>query len=138
MAFGQFTLRTPFCLIGRLPGRYPVATEFPLGRWPLVIGAVVYPLCLTALGLRGVFLGGGNQSGSKRCLQLVSENQENLPFQKGDSRSWTSSPLQISTPKDAVSQWHPIIKLYSDRLDKAGVQPEGGWRFFGSLLCVQK
>ena len=47
------TPRTPFCPIGRLQGRYPVATETLPGRWPLVIGAVVYPLRLTALGLRG-------------------------------------------------------------------------------------
>ena len=37
-----------------------------------------------------------------------------------------------------MSQWHPIIKLYSDRLDKAGVQPEGGWRVFGYFLHEQK
>ena len=43
--------RTPFCPIGRLQGRFPVATEFLPGRWPLVIGAEVYPLRLTALGL---------------------------------------------------------------------------------------
>ena len=37
---------------------YQVATEIPLACWPLVIGAEVYPLRLTALGLRdfAVFL----------------------------------------------------------------------------------
>ena len=47
--------RPPFvCPIGRLQGRYRVATEFPLGRWPLVIGAVLHELRLTALGMMGV------------------------------------------------------------------------------------
>ena len=49
-----------FCPIGQYQGRYPVATEFPLGRWPLVIGAVLHELRLTALGMRVVsFLGEG-------------------------------------------------------------------------------
>ena len=32
---------------------YQVAIEIPLAYWPLVIGAVVVHLCLTALGLIG-------------------------------------------------------------------------------------
>ena len=44
--------RPPFFYpIVQYQGRYPVATEFPLGRWPLVIGAVGIPLRLTALGM---------------------------------------------------------------------------------------
>ena len=48
--------RTPnFSLIGRYQRRYPVATEFPLACWPLVIGTEGIQLRLTALGM-GPFL----------------------------------------------------------------------------------
>ena len=37
-----------------------------------------------------------------------------------------------------VFQWLPGIKSDTVRLDKAGVQPEGGWRVFGYFLHEQK
>ena len=121
--------RPPFvCPIGRLQGRYRVATEFPLGRWPLVIGAVLHELRLTALGMMGVsFLGGrGSLSVSHSCRQLVIEPQICLPLQKAVRRSRTSSLPQIRSPKDSLVQWQRSSKSYPDRLGKhrgSGVSP---------------
>ena len=53
------TPRTPlFCPIGLYQNRYRAATEIPLACWSLVIGAVVYRLRLTALGMKdcGLYL----------------------------------------------------------------------------------
>ena len=69
--------QAPFvCPIGHYQGRCPVATELLQGRWPLVTGAVLYGLRLSALGLMVVsYFAGGSLFVSHRRRQFVIEPQ---------------------------------------------------------------
>ena len=49
------------------------------------------------------------------------------------------NPLQIGCLEDLVASVAAQDQTRERPIgQKAGVQPEGGWRFFGSLLGVQK
>ncbi len=62
------------------------------------------------------------------------------PFNRANGRSNDENPAADRIP-GGFGSFSGCAPAQSDTdwLDKrAGVQPEGGWRFFGSLLCVQK
>ena len=46
--------------------------------------------------------------------------------------------LRGSRRQKGISMATRHQSLVTSDWEKAGVQPKGGWRFFGSLLCVQK
>ena len=125
----------PFvCPIGRLQGRYPVATEFPLGRWPLVIGAEGILLRLTALVLRAVsFLGGRKQSVFHRRRQLNAEIRFACPFNRATAEVGRAARRRSDARRILLIQWQLGIKFTPDRLGKqrgTGVSPAAFW-----LLC---
>ena len=82
--------QTPIvCLIGRYQGRCQAATEFPLGRWPLVIGLAGHGLRLTALGLWVISIFADESiCGFHRCRQLVTENNRCIcPFNRASAEA---------------------------------------------------
>ena len=132
--------RTPICPIGCLQGRYPVATEFLPGRWPLVFGAEIYPLRLTALVLRGfaVFLLSKTHVLPKEAGNSSQKKDSSVPL-TGRQPKPDKQPAPDQMPEGFASSvaQHQQSLLASDWAT-AGIQPEGGWRFFRPLLCVQK
>ena len=118
---------TPFCLIGRLPGRYPVATEILQGLRLPRNRCGDYFTSPDGPRAEGHFcFVDGSRSVSKRRRPFDTQKKIHLSLQKGASRSWTSSLPQIRSPEDGVSQWHLVIKSNPDRLDKqwgSGVAP---------------
>ena len=61
-----------------------------------------------------------------------------LLYAAGPSGEVNSPPDQLrGASRNAASQWLRRAFLLASDWAKAGVQPKGGWRFFGSLLCVQ-
>ena len=126
--------------------------------WPtdlLVIGAVDYGLRLSPLGLRGVssFVGGRPPVSHSR-RQVGIENQLRLSLR-------ARRPLSTAPPVADTNEGRPsgeagratrhrsdakkrcfsgreVSNLIMTDWTKAGVQPEGGWRFFRPLLGVQK
>ncbi len=134
---------------------YPVATEFLQGRWPLVIGAVRIGLRLTALGMRvvsfwlaelGAFsitVGEPTQKPKFACpFEPVGPYPLAPPVADiNEGRATAETGQEARRRSDAKGQkfsGNELSKLIQTDWAKAGVQPEGGWRFFGSLLGVQK
>ena len=93
--------RTPICPIGRHQGRFPVATEILPGRWPLVIGAVVYPLRLTALGLRGVsFWEAGTKAGPKDVCSSSVKIRKIYPFKRATAEAGRAARRRSDARRD--------------------------------------
>ena len=89
----------------------------------LVIGAVGDQPCLTALGLIGI-----------SCC--VKQTDGSIPLRGRQPKS-DEKPATDQMPKSrnsVAAQWN----FACVRLDKSGVQPEGGWRFFAPFLGGQK
>ena len=127
------------CLIGLYQGRYRAATEILPGRWPLVIGAGGYGLRLTALVLRDIsFFACKNRSVSHRRMQFVIELSCICPFKRASAEAGPDTRHRPDPRRNWWFSGSAAARLIQTDWTTAGVQPEEGWRFFGSLLCVQK
>ena len=124
------TPRTPFCLIGRLPGRYPVATETLPGRWPLVIGAVVYPLRLTALGLRGVsFWEGGTKGVPKDVCSSSVKIRKIYPFKRATAEARQAARRRSAPRRTRCLSGTPSSSSIQTDWTKRGSSPKGAGAF---------
>ena len=121
----------PFvCPIGRLPGRYPVATEFPLGRWPLVIGAVVYPLRLTALGLRGVsFWEAGTKAGPRDVCSSSVKSRWIYPFKRATAEAGRAARCRSAPRRTRCLSGTPSSSSIQTDWTKRGSSPKGAGAF---------
>ena len=119
-----------FCLIGLCRGRYPVAAECPIvprnrcGRRPAsAVAPRAEGFCRFLLtGAGAVPTAAGSPAREKRCIYL---------FNRANGRSIDEKPAADRIP-EGFGSFSGSAPAPSEgvRLDKrAGVQPEGGWRF---------
>ena len=129
-----------FCLIGHYQGRCPVATEMPLClRFPR--------------NWCGGYLTLPDGPRANRCF-LVCSNRYIYPFkpvgpylltppaaESNEDRATAEAGREArrrSDDKERYFSGNRVSNPGASDWAKAGVQPEGGWRLFGSLLGVQK
>ena len=105
------------CPIGRLQGRYPVATKPPFCRWP-------------PRNRCGAYLTSPDGPRADRHF-LLRKKQIHLSRQKGDSRSRTRYPVEIRCKKSgSVAAQRQIISRPIGQKAGSGVSPAAFW-----LLC---
>ena len=112
----------PLCLPNRtLPNLTPVATEIPD-----VLRNRSGDLRTTPDGPR-----------DDRYFLSCETNRWFYPFNRATAEAGRATRRR-SDAKERCFSGRAAANLMASDWAKAGVQPEEGWRFFGSLLCVQK
>ena len=129
--------RTVSCLDGALPLNEKVLRVSNLCR-------VSHPtspdgLLKGQMNQKGIFPPARSPRGIAAVAYATNMPPACLLYAVGPSGEVNSPPDQLrGASRNAASQWLRRAFLLASDWAKAGVQPKGGWRFFGSLLCVQK